>query len=72
MTPVQIAWNYELLKHGRHFRVDKSSKVVVGRNEQDNETLRYHALNGRGPRDGAAVTGRIPRSACALGRTDVV
>jgi len=28
-----------LLKAGRHFRLDKYTKVIVGRNEQDNETL---------------------------------
>ena len=28
-----------LLKAGRHFRLDKETKVIVGRNEQDNQLL---------------------------------
>jgi tRNA-specific 2-thiouridylase len=29
----------DLLKVGRHFRIDKNTKIVVGRNEQENERL---------------------------------
>lgn len=32
-------WDYELLKHGRHFRRDQQCKVVVGRREAENELL---------------------------------
>lgn len=31
--------NIDLLKVGRHFRIDKDTKVVVGRNEKENERL---------------------------------
>jgi len=29
----------ELLSLGRHFRIDKTCKIIVGRNEQDNEAI---------------------------------
>jgi hypothetical protein len=29
----------ELLKHGRHFRLSKSIKIVVGRDQRDNERI---------------------------------
>jgi len=28
-----------LLKYGRHFRVDKETKIIVGRTQQDNENI---------------------------------
>lgn len=31
--------DYELLKYGRHFRGDKAGKIIVGRNQSDNEFL---------------------------------
>ncbi len=34
-------WSFDLLKYGRHFRFDSNTKIVVGRNESDNESLRY-------------------------------
>jgi len=34
-------WDFELLKTGRHFRYDAATKVVVGRNSAENETLEY-------------------------------
>lgn len=41
----QQAWEFELLKHGRHFRFDARHKVVVGRREAENELLVYlHGL----------------------------
>ncbi len=55
--------NIELLKIGRHFRLTPSFKLIVGRNEEENERLKafYHTgdlflfpLGGKGP--------------CALGR----
>jgi tRNA U34 2-thiouridine synthase MnmA/TrmU len=39
-TPTDI----ELLKHGRHFRLDSGAKVIVGRNEQENKVLEGLAL----------------------------
>lgn len=45
LEPQAGRWHYELLKVGRHFRMDGSTKVVVGRNEAENATLRYvHGL----------------------------
>jgi tRNA-specific 2-thiouridylase len=41
LEPESGRWQYELLKYGRHFRVDKVTKVVAGRNEADNDVLRY-------------------------------
>ena len=32
--------DYHLLKHGRHFRLPDGTKIIVGRNNQDNEGLR--------------------------------
>ena len=32
--------DYELLKYGRHFRVEDTGKIIVGRNQSDNEALR--------------------------------
>jgi tRNA U34 2-thiouridine synthase MnmA/TrmU len=32
--------DYELLKYGRHFRVPEAGKIIVGRNQSDNEALR--------------------------------
>lgn len=35
------AWDFELLKWGRHFRFDTATKVVVGRRQSDNAMLEY-------------------------------
>ncbi len=32
--------DYELLKYGRHFRVTESCKIIVGRNNADNEAMK--------------------------------
>ncbi|MFW6169528.1 MAG: tRNA 4-thiouridine(8) synthase ThiI [Planctomycetota bacterium] len=43
--PSHGAWDFELLKHGRHFRYDDGVKVVLGRREEENTLLEYlHAL----------------------------
>ncbi|MFO7904323.1 MAG: hypothetical protein R6U98_16790 [Pirellulaceae bacterium] len=43
--PSNGAWDFELLKHGRHFRYDDGVKVVLGRREEENRVLEYlHAL----------------------------
>lgn len=34
-------WDFELIKLGRHFRFDSATKVIVGRNEIENEQLEY-------------------------------
>ena len=35
--------DFELLTLGRHFRVDDKTKVILGRNEQENYTLQWYA-----------------------------
>lgn len=37
--------DYELLKYGRHFRIDGIGKIIVGRNKSDNESLRKFSSN---------------------------
>jgi len=37
--------DYELLKYGRHFRVNENLKIIVGRNNADNEALRQLAVS---------------------------
>jgi len=39
-APDARRWDFELLNHGRHFRSDARTKLVVGRNEVDNAMLR--------------------------------
>ena len=34
-------WDFEILKTGRHFRFDEKTKVVVGRDESENDQLEY-------------------------------
>ena len=41
LDPANQRWDFELLKIGRHYRLDAGQKVVVGRDEQDNEALQY-------------------------------
>ncbi len=46
VAPESNGWDFELLKIGRHFRYDERTKVVMGRNEQENDRLRYmHELS---------------------------
>ncbi len=35
-------WDFELLGIGRHFRFDEQTKIVVGRNADENASLRLH------------------------------
>ena len=39
-------WQFELLKIGRHFRVSPSAKVIVARNQTQNETLELRHPGG--------------------------
>ena len=34
-------WAFELLRHGRHFRLGPKTKAIVGRNESDNASLSH-------------------------------
>lgn len=44
VDPSAERWDFELLKYGRHFRRDVRTKVIVGRQENDNAALRYAHL----------------------------
>ena len=37
----------ELLRIGRHFRIDPQTKLIVGRNEEENATLKIYLAPGR-------------------------
>ena len=40
-------WDYQLLTTGRHFRFDDTTKVILGRDQDENRHLRYlHTLEG--------------------------
>lgn len=41
--PETSRWDFELLRYGRHFRYDAATKVIVGRDEQDNDRLAFLA-----------------------------
>ncbi len=41
LDPGAQRWDYDLLKIGRHFRYDNYTKVVVSRNETENDALFY-------------------------------
>lgn len=38
-SPESTPWDFDLLKVGRHLRIDQQSKAVVGRREAENEVL---------------------------------
>ena len=40
---MNLSEDFELLTLGRHFRLDDQTKVIVGRNEQENLTLGWYA-----------------------------
>ena len=45
LDPDSVRWDFQNLKTGRHYRYSASTKIVVGRNAAENDTLRYmHAL----------------------------
>ncbi len=41
LEPQATSWDFEILKVGRHFRFDEKTKVIVGRNEAENNQLEY-------------------------------
>jgi tRNA U34 2-thiouridine synthase MnmA/TrmU len=41
---IQTEREFELLKHGRHIRLDDTAKIIVGRTRQDNENIMAHYL----------------------------
>ncbi|MBN2474758.1 MAG: hypothetical protein JXB62_09130 [Pirellulales bacterium] len=47
--PDAARWDFELLNHGRHFRFDRQTKIVVGRNAEENATLRLMAERADAP-----------------------
>lgn len=59
LQPSARDWDYELLQVGRHFRFDDQTKVVVGRNQADNQRLgNLHS------RSDASSTGILEPSGC--------
>jgi tRNA U34 2-thiouridine synthase MnmA/TrmU len=40
LDPASRSWDFELLRLGRHFRTNQNTKVIVGRNAEDNDRLR--------------------------------
>jgi len=49
----------ELLKHGRHFRLESGARVVVGRNEAENRRLEELAREGDAVCRPTEVTGPV-------------
>jgi len=56
--PAHTVRDIELLKHGRHFRISATCKIIVGRNNADNEAIKrlltpddliFHMKNFPGP-----------------------
>jgi hypothetical protein len=41
--PNATRWDYELLNVGRHIRIDEATKIVIGRNESENNALQAFA-----------------------------
>jgi tRNA(Ile)-lysidine synthase TilS/MesJ len=41
LDPNAKRWDFEALKVGRHFRFNETTKVIVGRNEEENAQLEY-------------------------------
>ena len=75
--PDAVRWDFELLNHGRHFRFDEQTKIVIARSATDNDALWSMAtredasevevltpLGFRAP--GAVVVGRIGEPALAF------
>ncbi|OHB67812.1 MAG: hypothetical protein A2V70_11045 [Planctomycetes bacterium RBG_13_63_9] len=50
LHPQAVRWDFELLSHGRHFRFDRLTKVVIGRSLEDNASLRQFAAREDAPR----------------------
>jgi len=44
-----VRWDFELLSHGRHFRFNEQTKVVLGRSARDNATLGTFAARHDAP-----------------------
>ena len=45
LDPGSARWDFEILRFGRHYRFDPATKIVVGRNADDNASLKYlHSL----------------------------
>ena len=47
LAPLSRQWDFELLRVGRHFRLDGQTKVVLGKDESQNEQLRLMAAQDR-------------------------
>jgi len=49
LSPRARQWDFELLRVGRHFRYDSETKIVIGKDEAQNEHLRLVADQDRAP-----------------------
>lgn len=72
-------WQFEILKTGRHFRLDSETKLILGRDASENEYLKYlhpknttllSPLNFNGPNallEGPGGRERLDRAAALIG-----
>jgi hypothetical protein len=58
--PNAIRWDFELLNFGRHFRIDRQSKIVLGRNIDDNAAIRLLAARDDVPEAALLVPLQFP------------
>lgn len=67
-TPTADAWQFLLLKQGRHFRFNEACKVIVGRNETDNcELVKLFASRDNKPAALLVPEGFVGPVAMAVG-----
>ena len=59
-TPGAVRWDFELLSHGRHFRFDRRTKIVLGRSANENATLRLFAVREDAPQAALLVPENFP------------
>lgn len=61
-------WDFELLKHGRHFRCNDQCKIVLGRREAENNQLEHlHGLSDAGDSALLAPEGFVGPTALVVG-----
>jgi len=68
--PDAVRWDFELLNHGRHFRFDRRTKIVLGRNANENAALRLFAAREDAPEVALLVSESFPGpEALVIGET---
>ena len=53
LDPESQSWDFELLRRGRHYRIDATCKVIVGRDAEDNAGIEF--LHERAPAGRSAL-----------------